>query len=71
MSAGKRRVERVPKEWVDDVRQRVEAGRSFQDALREVLTADAECWCCSANSRGSEVSQPPRKSFTTPLIVWD
>jgi hypothetical protein len=42
MSAGKRRVERVPKEWVDDVRQRVEAGRRFQDALREVLTADAE-----------------------------
>lgn len=42
MSAGKRRVERIPKEWVDDVRQRVEAGRQFQDALREVLTADAE-----------------------------
>jgi hypothetical protein len=42
MSAGKRRVERVPKEWVDDVRQRVEAGRRFHDALREVLTADAE-----------------------------
>ena len=42
MSAGKRRVERIPKEWVDDVRQRVEAGRRFQDALREVLTADAE-----------------------------
>jgi len=42
MSVGKRRVERVPKEWVDDVRQRVEAGRRFQDALREFLTADAE-----------------------------
>jgi hypothetical protein len=42
MSAGKRRVERIPKEWVDDVRQRVEAGRRFQDALREVLTAEAE-----------------------------
>jgi hypothetical protein len=42
MAAGKRRVERIPKEWVEDVRQRVEAGRRFQDALREVLTADAE-----------------------------
>ena len=42
MSQGKRRVERIPKQWVDDVRRRVEAGRAFQDALREVLTANAE-----------------------------
>jgi hypothetical protein len=42
MSEGKHRVERIPKEWVDDVRRRVEAGRAFQDALREVLTANAE-----------------------------
>jgi hypothetical protein len=42
MSEGKRRVERIPKEWADDVGQRVEAGRRFQDALREVLTAEAE-----------------------------
>jgi hypothetical protein len=42
MADGKRRVERIPKEWVDDVRQRVEAGRRFQDALREVFTANAE-----------------------------
>jgi hypothetical protein len=42
MADGKRRVERIPKAWVDDVRQRVEAGRRFQDALREVLTANAE-----------------------------
>lgn len=42
MSHGKRRVERIPKEWIDDVRRRVEAGRKFQDAVREVLTANAE-----------------------------
>jgi hypothetical protein len=42
MAQGKRRVERIPKQWVDDVRRRVEAGRAFQDALREVLTANAE-----------------------------
>lgn len=42
MAAGKKRVERIPKDWVDDVRQRVEGGRAFQDALREVLTANAE-----------------------------
>jgi len=42
MAHGKKRVERIPKDWVDDVRRHVEAGRAFQDALREVLTANAE-----------------------------
>jgi hypothetical protein len=42
MAQGKHRVERIPKDWVDDVRRRVDAGRAFQDALREVLTANAE-----------------------------
>ena len=42
MSQGKHRVERIPQEWVDDVRRRVQAGRAFQEALREVLTANAE-----------------------------
>jgi len=42
MADGKKRVERIPEDWVDDVRRRVEAGRAFQDALREVLTANAE-----------------------------
>jgi hypothetical protein len=42
MAEGKKRVERIPKDWVDDVRRRVDAGRAFQDALREVLTANAE-----------------------------
>jgi hypothetical protein len=42
MVAGKKRVERIPRDWVDDVRRRVAAGRVFQDALREVLAANAE-----------------------------
>src|SRR5579864_8478955 len=42
MAAGKKRVERIPKDWVDDVGRRVAAGRVFQDALREVLAANAE-----------------------------
>ncbi len=42
MVKGKRRVERIPKDWVDDVRRRVEAGREFQDAVREVLAANAQ-----------------------------
>jgi len=42
MAQGKHRVESIPADWVDDVRRRVDAGRAFQDALREVLTANAE-----------------------------
>jgi hypothetical protein len=42
MSAGKHRVERIPKEWAESVAARVRAGHEFQDAVREVLTANAE-----------------------------
>lgn len=35
-------MERIPKLWVDQVRRRVDAGRDFQNAVREVLTANAE-----------------------------
>lgn len=42
MAQGKRRVERIPKAWAETVAARVRAGREFQDAIREVLTANAE-----------------------------
>jgi hypothetical protein len=42
MSGGKRRVERIPAEWVAEVRRQVEAGRALQDAIKEMLTANAE-----------------------------
>ncbi len=42
MVKGERRVERIPAEWVEEVRKRVEAGREFQDAVREVLAANAQ-----------------------------
>jgi hypothetical protein len=42
MVQGKKHVLHIPKEWVEDVRQRVEAGRKFQDAVREVLAANAQ-----------------------------
>ncbi|MFN0105303.1 MAG: DUF6788 family protein [Bryobacteraceae bacterium] len=42
MSDGKRRVERIPKEWVEDVRRQVEAGRAVQHAIKEMLAANAE-----------------------------
>ncbi len=42
MSGGKRRVERIPAEWAEEVRRQVEAGRALQDAIKEMLTANAE-----------------------------
>ena len=42
MVRGKKRVQHIPKDWVEDVRRRVEAGREFQDAVREVLAANAQ-----------------------------
>ena len=42
MNDGKRRVERIPKAWADQVRDRVRAGREFQDAMHDLLTANAE-----------------------------
>jgi hypothetical protein len=42
MVKGKRHVERIPRDWAEEVGRRVEAGREFQDAVREVLAANAE-----------------------------
>ena len=42
MVRGKKHVQHIPKDLVDDVRRRVEAGRQFQDAVREVLAANAQ-----------------------------
>jgi hypothetical protein len=42
MVKGRRRVERIPRDWVQEVEQRVSAGREFQGAVREVLAANAE-----------------------------
>jgi len=51
MSDGKQRSERIPRDWVEAVRQRVKAGREFQDAVREVLTANAELLIFSRKQR--------------------
>jgi len=42
MLKGKKHVQHIPKPWVDDIRRRVRAGREWQDAVREVLAANAE-----------------------------
>lgn len=42
MVDGKKHVQHIPKHLVEDVRKRVEAGRELQDAVREVLAANAQ-----------------------------
>jgi hypothetical protein len=42
MVQGEKRVQHIPKELVEEVRRRVEQGREFQDAVREVLAANAQ-----------------------------
>ena len=42
MVNGKKKVEHIPLEAVEEVRKRVQAGREFQDAVREVLAANAQ-----------------------------
>ena len=56
MSHGKRRVERIPREWVEEVQARIEAGHEFQNALREVLTSNAELLVLARKQR----RKPPR-----------
>ena len=41
MVDGKKRVERVPKEWVEEVRQLVQLGRDFKEAMNAVFAANA------------------------------
>jgi hypothetical protein len=42
MVQGKKRVEHIPQQWVDAVRQRVDRGREFKEAWAEVLLLNAE-----------------------------
>jgi hypothetical protein len=42
MAGGKKRVERIPPEWVEEIQHRVEAGREFKEAVAEVFAANAQ-----------------------------
>jgi len=42
MAQGKKHVLRIPRDWLDEVRCRVEAGREFRQAVDEVFAANAQ-----------------------------
>jgi hypothetical protein len=52
MVEGKKRVERVPDDWVEEVRRRVEEGRDFKRAVAEVFAANAQLWFLQRRQRG-------------------
>jgi hypothetical protein len=52
MVDGKKRVERIPPEWLDEVRRLVSAGRVFKEALAEVWAANAQLWALWRRQQG-------------------
>lgn len=52
MVRGRKRVERIPAEWVAEVQRRVEEGRAFKDALAEVFAINAELLVRERRQRG-------------------
>jgi hypothetical protein len=52
MVKGKKQVERVPTEWVEEVRHRVQAGRQFKEGVAEVLTANARLLTLGRRQQG-------------------
>jgi Family of unknown function (DUF6788) len=58
MVHGKKRVERIPDEWVEQIRPLVEQGREFKDAVAEVFAANAQLL---ALRRRQSTAKRPRK----------
>jgi len=42
MLDGKKRVEKVPPDWVDSIQLRVQQARHFKEAVAEIFTANAQ-----------------------------
>ncbi len=52
MVDGQKRVERIPRAWVEDVQRRVEGGRQFREAVADVLAANAQLLVLERQQRG-------------------
>jgi len=52
MVDGKKRVERVPDDWVEEVRRQVEAGRELKQTVAEFLAANAQLLTLWRRQRG-------------------
>lgn len=52
MTEGKKRVQWIPWEWAEEVKERVVAGKAFKEAVGEVLVANAELLALERQQRG-------------------
>ena len=52
MAGGQKHVERIPTEWVEEVRRLVDAGREFKEAVAEVFAANAQLLALWRKQRG-------------------
>jgi hypothetical protein len=58
MAGGKKRVETIPADWLDQVRPRVEAGRHFKETAAELLVLNAELLVLARNQRRRPSRRP-------------
>jgi hypothetical protein len=59
MVGGRKRVERIPAAWADQVRRRVEAGRAFREAVAEVFVLNAELLVLERRQRPKPARRRP------------
>jgi hypothetical protein len=57
---GKPHLENIPTEWIEEVQRRVAAGRAAQEALLEVLTANAELLALEKEQRARKRGRKKR-----------
>jgi hypothetical protein len=58
MLKGHKRVERIPAAWAEAVQRQVQAGRAFQDAVREVLAANAQLLVLARQQQRARARRP-------------
>lgn len=58
MAGGKKRVERIPVEWVEEIPRRVDSGLEFKQALAEVFATKAQLLVFCRSLPSSEPEDP-------------
>jgi hypothetical protein len=66
MVKGQKRVERIPDEWVAEIRPLVEQGRAFKDAVAEVFAANAQLLALGRRRTVRRRSKPTGRSRKHP-----
>jgi len=61
MVEGRKQTQHVPREWLPELEQRVRAGREFQDAVRELLTINAQLVVLARRQRRPLPSEAPAR----------